>query len=124
MFFYKPSGIQYHSRGDPATFDFNQAVLSTDGDWHDLDLSAIIPTGRPLVNLYVVINDSVVGASIKFRSKDITNLINIELVNILIADQDTHYSVMVQADAAGLISYWGSAIAFTKIDIGVCGWFV
>lgn len=124
MFFLRPSGVKFYSRGDPASFDFGQGDLSTDGNWHTLDLSAIIPIGKPVVRLFVQLNDDTLGTSVKFRSTNIVNNINMTHLNVRIVNQDLNYRVMIQADADGKISYWTSAIAFSKLNIAVCGWFV
>jgi len=49
MFFSRKPGLRYVDRGDPADIDFNNNDLILDDTWHELDLSAVIPTNAKLV---------------------------------------------------------------------------
>ncbi|KKM89899.1 hypothetical protein LCGC14_1243990 [marine sediment metagenome] len=43
----------YVYRGDPATGDFALVDMTVDGAWHELDLSAIVPSNARAVNLII-----------------------------------------------------------------------
>ena len=57
----------YFDRGDPAVSDFTTADFLPDDNWHDFDLSAIVPTEAKAVLLDVQIKSGAIGEYLMFR---------------------------------------------------------
>lgn len=114
----------YVDRGDPAAYDFSVGVLTTDGNWHDLDLSSIIPEGTVLVHLFVFVSDDTPNVSIALRKKGNSNSYNMSVCGNHAANVHSRNDVMVVPDANRKIEYWTSNNTFTQLDIIVRGWWV
>jgi hypothetical protein len=65
--------LGYFHRGDPGSADFTLGDLTVDNDWHDLDLSAIVPANAQAINLKVNIRANVISNRFAIRRKDVSN---------------------------------------------------
>jgi hypothetical protein len=117
-------GNVYVDRGDPASADFNQGDLTTDGAWHDLDLSGIIDEGAVLVHMTISIVDNAANLYIKFRKNGNSNATNIALMHNPVANIQLDGDILVACDEDGVIEYQCSNTSFTAIVIRVRGWWV
>ncbi|GAH04535.1 unnamed protein product, partial [marine sediment metagenome] len=77
----------FNDRGDPATDDANEGNLTTDGEWHDLDLSSIAPAGTTAVLLRVSVQDDAASSYVVFRKNGNSNsyanaLIRTQVANV------------------------------------------
>lgn len=72
-------------RGDPAAASFSLVNFTTDGAWHDLDLSAIVPAGAKGVAMSVILVNAAVFKNVMFRKKGNANIWNRSLVTIQVA---------------------------------------
>ena len=71
-------GVVTAYRGDPSTFDFTKTDLTLDADWHDLDLSSIIPAGNHRVwfRTYYVHTNPGASKMVLMRKNGATNNVN------------------------------------------------
>ena len=114
--------IQLADRGDPAAYDYNEAGLTMDNAWHDLDVSAIVTdTDASWVLLGVLLNDPNVGDNIMFRKNGNANAISMAGVIAQVANQDIFAQVLVPCDTSQIIEYRANA-ALTSCDMVVMGW--
>ena len=116
--------MKYVDRGDPAAYDFDQTVLVTDGAWHDLNLSSIVPAegASHLVHLCFNIVDDSAGKYIQFREKGNSNAYNVlDLIN-QVANFPIIYDGFVLMDSSRVIEYRCSNTVFTTLGIVVRGW--
>lgn len=117
-----PTYINYADRGDPSDIDFS--ALTTDASWHDLDLSAIVPSGAKAVILRVYIQDDAVGTYLAFRKKGNSN----GKVILQVFTQATNAAIeaqgIVPCSTARVVQYTGSNTAFSDIRIVILGWFI
>jgi len=112
----------YVDRGDPLEHDFTKEDLITDLQWHDLDLSNIIPEGTNLVHMRVRINASELGG-LQFRKKGNINNLNVTVMKIQVSNVFYYEDFFVSCDYDRKIQYLASNITWTNIDILVRGWF-
>lgn len=112
----------FHDRGDPAAYDFSDATLNNDGNWHDMDLSSIVPVDTKAVLLGVVIRDNNVESSIKFRKNGNTNVINIASIETQAANVYNQGDLVVACDENRLIEYNFPTSNTDYLRIVIKGW--
>lgn len=111
-------------RGDVGAVDFDQDDLTHDNEWHDLDLSLIVPPGSKIARLSLGIADDVVNSSINIRRKGLTTAPNRYCLRTLLADQyhDGWYDAPLNDNR--LIQYRVNVADVDVIEILVMGWFI
>lgn len=114
----------YVDRGAISAYDFQQSDLTTDEEWHDLDLSAIVPTNAKLVHLRLELKDDSVGAFILLRKKGSSDNYNNGRKAILVADLFHYESEFVALGPGCTIQYLTFDTTWTNIRIAVRGWFI
>ena len=114
----------YVDRGDPAAMDFIVSDLTTDGSWHELDLSSIVPAGAHAVNMRLAIADNLTNEVLNIREKSNTNNINLLTVKTQVANLVNYTSGIVTCDNDRKIEYNASNTTWTYIGIVVGGWFI
>lgn len=111
----------YHDRGDPDDYDYTQATLTLDTNYHDLDLSSIIPEGTKAVSLIVYIKDAVADKYIGFRKNGNAHSNCSPTVYNQVANIYTHSSVIIGCDSNRIIEYYANG-GTDNIAITVNGW--
>ena len=124
MFFSRPSGHKFVSRGDPSVVDFDKDDLTSDGGYHDLDLSAIIPKNTKLILLRVKCESSLGTLDLMVRKKGNTNEINSDYNIIAITDVPSYQTLLVVPNNDRVIEYKTTFGTYTVLNITVGGWFV
>lgn len=118
------TGLILRSEIGITDFDFTESDLTTDGTWHTLDLSNIVPADAYAVLLNARIKDDAVDSEILFRkdadSPDANNI----RIRTQVVDKYNDAEMIVFCGANRLIQYKGSNLTFTEIDILVSGWFI
>jgi hypothetical protein len=112
----------FHDRGDPAAVDFDLTDLTTDGDWHDLDLSSIVDEDAKAVVLYVYLADDAHTSYIRFRKNGNTNDFNYSQIRSQVADIYINGDLIVALDDDQVIEYQTTNTTFNAIAITVKGW--
>lgn len=112
----------FYDRGDPSDYDFSLTDLTTDGNFHDLNLSSVVPNGAKAVLLYVMIRDNLVDSYIYFRKNGSTNNKSRSLVRTSVANQNNDADMIVPCDDNRIIEYNASNTTFANIDITIKGW--
>lgn len=121
-----PRILKFQDRGDPAAYDYEEtgdkSILDTDGDWHDLDLSAIVPTGAKAILLRVSIQDDSVGSFFLLRKNGRVSDFNIAILRTQVADAYIDQAIVIACDTNRVIEYKGSDVAFSLVALVVSGW--
>lgn len=124
MFFAGRRGHRFVDRGDPASVDFAVGDLTADGDYHDLDLSSIIPKNAKLVLLRLVINNAFELQTTRFRKNGNSNAIADFYYMLLTPNSDMGISAVLPCDENGVIEYNIGNVAWASYDVTVAGWFI
>ena len=111
-------------RGDPAANDFAVGDLTTDGDWHDLDLSSIVPEGTVAVKIMVAIEDDTAGSAFSLRKNGNSNTTNRFRIIVQDAGDIMVGSDIVFCDENRVIEYLATSTTWTTINIAVTGWII
>jgi len=117
-------GHKYVDRGDPAAFDFTLGNFTTDGGWHDLDLSGIVPAGTIAVDLRVQVQDELNTAAVNFRKKGNVNTVNVLRCSTHYDDDLLDTFGFVFCDVNRKIQYASNDLTFTAINFLVRGWLI
>lgn len=112
----------YVHRGDPNDWDFDTADFTIDDNWHELDLSAIVPENAKAVHLLVVINNSIAAKFINFRHTSQANVSNLVSCKVKVADISDWFDIVQALDSDRKIDYYVSTVGWTFIGIVVRGW--
>jgi len=110
----------FYDRGDPASYD--KTDFTTDGAWHDWDLSAIVPAGAKAVLLFVQIKDDAVGSYLGFRENGNSNAYNVSTIRTQVANIFADGDLICACDSSRIIEYIGSNLAFVTTQAVVKGW--
>jgi len=123
MFYHRRAGIQWLDRGDIASVDFNISTLTADGDWHDLDISAIVGTGEKLVVIESNLKDNAGGKEMLVRTKGNVNEINISPCGTIKADKTCSRNLLLSTNENGVVQYKIESGIWEITDLTVRGWF-
>jgi hypothetical protein len=117
-----PQDYGFIDRGDPSTYDKTLVDLTTDGVYHDLDLSAIVPIGAKLILLRIFILDDAVASQLRFRKNGNSNGYNASYIKTQVANVELDADMLVSCDSSRIIEYITTNTTFTGIGITVAGW--
>jgi hypothetical protein len=122
--FGKRAGLIYVDRGDPSSSDFTEDDLTTDGDWHELDLSSIIPAGAFLAHIISAIEDTSVNLYMQFQETGNTNNLNVLAVKTYVSGIYSDLTGLVLLDSDRKCEYRFSNTTINNIIIAIRGWFI
>lgn len=113
---------QFVDRGDPATYDWTEIDLTTDGTWRDLDCSAIVPSNATAILFNCIIEDDAAGSEFRLRENGASNAINMGIVRTQVVNLPNDKTFIIACNFAQIVEYYGTNVAFTSIDLVVSGW--
>lgn len=116
--------LNYVDRGDPSSWDFETSDFITDGNWHELDLSNIVPEGTKAVCFLTYIIDDIVASHISFRKKGNTNTVNKFVSRTQLANVLMDGNGIVFCDTDRKIEYRTSNTTFSWITLTIRGWYI
>ena len=114
--------FNYIDRGDPLDYDFTKDDFIADAQWHDLDLSSIVPEGATLIHIRVRLSCFDL-AGLQFRKKGNTNIINTAIMKIQVANIFYYEDFLVACDSSRKIQYLSSNVTWNNLDLTIRGWF-
>lgn len=112
----------YVDRGDPSSPDYTSATLTLDNNWHDLDLSGIIPAGGKAALFRIIARTASVGSSIQFKMKGKTQSSTVATVYINVSNGWEWTEKIVPVDANRFIEYKISNVSWSALTLTVAGW--
>lgn len=115
---------RFVDRGDNAVADFAGPFFVPDNDWHDLDLSSIIPATAVGVLFRVEVRGGVAGQAIKFRKKGNASELNVSLIYTSAAGLNASWPCIEPVGTDGMLEYEMQAAAWPFIDLSVKGWWL
>jgi len=115
---------RFYDRGDPAAADWVETDLTTDGSWHDLDLSSIVPEDTICVCLAVEIKYTATEFKLEFRKKGYTNNLTNSISRTQAVNVWNSNDCIVACDEDRFIQYRGSNVATPVIYVTVKGWWI
>ena len=99
---------------------FDQKDFIRDGEWHDLDLSSVIPEGAKIVMLDISVKNDIVSSFLKLRENGNINEVNIAEVRTLVAGVWNSQEGWVACDENRMVEY--SASPDILLHVKIRGW--
>lgn len=112
----------YVDRGDPAAADYTNATLTVDGNWHELDLSAIVPAGAKAIGISAFLETDVIERFARFRRHGNFNSVNTAAFATQVANLNMAGDLVVNIDSDRKIDYLIDASGFVSFAMAVKGW--
>jgi len=122
MFFSRGAGIKYVSSGDSDSFLFEKEDFNLDGNWNDLDLSAIVPVGAKVVHFNLIIGHLSAAQIIIFRKKGHTFIHNEVITYTQVNSKIISHSFFVGCDTDRVVQYKALDPTWIVVDLYVHGW--
>ena len=119
------SGERYVDRGNATAFDIDEQTLTMDNDWHDWDLSSIVPLNAAgkAINIRTLSSDNTAN-NFSLREKGSTDVAwNILNVRNAAGGTTINQDGIVVCNASRVIEYKVSATA-TLAEAVIRGWWV
>ena len=123
MLMSRKGGMTFVSRNNPAAADWTKATLNTDGNWHTLDLTSIIPATAKVVLFNVYASSNAAGNGIRLRPVGASNGFNDCELNVMVSGQKHNHNVLV-VPVAGSIDYAITTSAGLSLNLTIVGWFL
>lgn len=116
-------GKCFVDRGDPSSTDFSVNDWTKDGDWHELDLSGIVPENATAVLFYLGIRCSTAGKRVYFRKAGNSNEFNYCGARSQVANVAFQGDYICPLSTDRKIEYFIDADTWSAITFTVKGWF-
>ena len=124
MFFSRPAGYKYIDRGDPDAFDITLIDIIADGDWRELDLSALVPKNAKRVRIHLALKTPTPSEQATFF--DVYGKVYHYCISCCFtigAGIITHWTVELSIASNGIILY--NALPGCSVwDLTVGGWWI
>jgi hypothetical protein len=111
-------------RGDPSGFDLTLGSMTTDGNWHDWDLSSIVPAGATAVLISARITDDAAGSLFQLRENGNSNVYNTSVISTQVANIGFFMDMITACDTNRIVEYTAENLTWTAINLTVRGWWV
>lgn len=111
-------------RGDPSTPDFSLGALTTDGHWHDLDCSSIVPVDAKAIRFNVQIQDNAAFSFFDMRKNGNTGAWAAYRITTQVANIPMNYQPIVFCDTDRVVEYLAFNTTWSTIYITVIGWLI
>jgi len=114
----------YIDRGDPFITDFEAGDLTTDGQWHDLDLSAIVPAGAKAVVFRVYVMNTTAMSDFRMRKNGNSNAKNTSELYTQVGNIVYTADMIVSPDTNRIIEYTAFLFGWTTLSLTIKGWWL
>jgi len=111
------------NRGDPAAWDWTVGDLTTDGTYHDLDCSGIVPSNAVAIVFFIQVEDGTAEIPFRLRKNGNSNGYNVGEVRTIVTDVTSSATLIVPCDANQVVEYYGYNTTWSTINIVIVGWF-
>jgi len=125
MMFLRGRGMNYVEREDRSGYDFTISNFTRDGNWHTLDLSAIVPANVKAVFIKAQALTTSTNKALGFRKYGYTGAYTNNVLNIITSNQHTYLNFgFVPVDSSGRIEYYMQTADVTGCNVIILGWLV
>jgi len=111
-------------RGDPTTFDFSKDNLILDGNFHELDLSGIVPEKAKAVLFCLRFNAAIITGRFYFRKAGNVNVLNVSRGRVEVAGVDDSDDYVCPISSDRKLEYMFTYVPWTMIFFYVKGWWL
>ena len=120
-----PTYVNLVDRGDPAAADYSTDDFTKDDAWHDLDLSAIVPTNAKGIFVRVSIDTNTVPAAFYLRKNGNSNGYNAFEIRAQVVNLGNATEGIVFIDANRVVEYYAtSGVTWSTLSLIIKGWLI
>jgi hypothetical protein len=116
--------VNFVSRGDIASADFTQATLNLNANWHDLNISSIVPAAAKAVLVRLYIYATEVNKLLGIRPKGFALGGHYSGLRSQVANTEAESSMVMDLGTGGLLEYYGTDTTLYYAYITILGWFI
>lgn len=109
-------------RGDPASVDWAVGSLTTDGSYHDLDCSSVVPAGAKFINFTGKLQHASASQAFNMRKNGNSNAVNLKEQITQVGGVPISFNFKVACDSSRVVEYYATSGSWTTIDIVISGW--
>ncbi len=109
-------------RGDATGWDYTEADFIEDSNWHELDLSGIVPANAKAVSVYLKFRATAANRIGQFRKFGNTNAYNVSGLSTQVANIDKWGVLTVALSTDHKIDYFFTTGTYPYIRFLVKGW--
>lgn len=111
-------------RGDPVEWDWELSDLVEDGNWHDLNLSSIVPDAATQVKFQLTHRSTTVNDRFMLRQNGNVNTYNISVLRCYVANLYSDHLFLVTPDLVRKVEYRFVGVGCDFLRMTVCGWWL
>jgi len=111
-------------RGDPAAWDYAAGDFTKDGNWHELDVSAIVPAGATAVLLKYEFQGVAVDTTFEFRKDGNANAYNTAKIRAVIAGVVHYCDCVCPISTDRKLEYRQTGNPIININVVIKGWWL
>lgn len=116
-------GHRFFVKPDQESYDFHKTDLTTDYQYHDLDLSGIIPVGTVAVLLWGAFKGDVADAEVCLAKAGYSGNYLKSLHFQPVANHGTGFSTIIPVSPDRKIKYRISNVNWVYVSFNIVGWF-
>lgn len=117
-------GWVYEARGNVASWDYQTASFTRDGNWHSLDISAKVPSGTKAVLCRFYARANTVDHAAGLGEVGLVNPYASAGVSFSVVNRWIESSVFCPVTDDGRIGYYASGAAVIDIYLAIIGWWL
>lgn len=112
----------YVDRGTASGVDFSLSDFTRDSNWHDLDLSSLVPANTKQVWAVLAVRSTIIGRYCQFKNPDHPGNNNAAQITIQVASNFLVDDIHFQLDANRNVTYLFYSTGWTHIYLTIRGW--
>ena len=112
----------YADRGDPVSADYDKGDLIRDNNWHEMDLSAIVPSGVKAILVHIRLLSVMGGKVFRLKKLGTSGSYNTAITSTHVSNINDYADKIVSLDDDRKIEYRTSLDPWTVIQVTVKGW--
>lgn len=118
-------GLTYVDRGALSVYDYSSASFTKDGNWHNLDVSAIVPSSAKLVVMRCRLNSTGAGKLMQIASDGYVGGVNSWIAGTQVTGINIYQtSSPIPMIGTGIIQYNITAATWSLCDLVILGWWL
>lgn len=111
-------------RGDVASADWTVGDFTTDGNWHDLDCSSVVPAGANFIGFLIILIDDAVTTSLKLRKNGNSNTGNVAVLYTQVVNTVNSAILWIPCDTNRVVEYQTPNLTITTLNVTIIGWII
>jgi hypothetical protein len=109
---------------DEPTWNWQTANCSTNGQWHDMDWSALFPATAKALVFNVVVVDDAVGSSLTIKDSRDSSNVSGSSIYTQVANISASQQMIIPCPSTRILSYLATNTVWSSINLAGIGYFI